>query len=60
MIRFDEHMRCYKNNTISSNVAQHLLYNEHTCKKDNLSILHWERERPRLTFLESFEIKKAI
>ena len=53
-------MRCFKNNRINSNVAQHLLDNEHTCNKDNLSILHCERERPRLTFLESFEIKKAI
>ena len=52
-IRFDEHMRCFKNNRINSNVAQHFLDNEHTCNKDNLSILHCERERPRLTFLEA-------
>ena len=59
-IRFDEHMAKYKNNNLSSNVAKHLLENNHSSEKADLKILHYEKNGRRLTFLESFEIKKSL
>ena len=59
-IRYKEHMSAYKNNKSNSNVAKHLITNKHICHYNNLSILHKERKGQRLTFLESFEIKKHL
>ena len=53
-------MCCFKNNKFNSNVAKHLLENNHICNETNLEILHFERKAQRLTFLEAYEIKKAL
>ena len=52
--------RKYKNINLSSNVAKHLLENNHSSEKADLKILHYEKNGRRLTFLESFEIKKPL
>jgi len=44
-IRYKEHMSAYKNNKSNSNVAKHLINNNHICHYNNLSILHKEKAR---------------
>ena len=60
LIRFNEHMRSWKNKKSDSNLAIHLLENNHNCSIKNLKILHVEKKGSKLNFLEAFEIDKAI
>ena len=53
-------MRSWKNNKSDSNLATHLLTNNHNCTIKNLKVLHLEKKSPKLNFLEAFEINKAI
>ena len=59
-IRFNDHMRSYKNNKLDSNFAIHLNEMNHTCEKNNLEILHIASKGPKMDFLEAYEIQKAI
>lgn len=58
--RFNEHFRSFKYNKNDSNLAKHLLEENHNCNINNLKVLHNENKGKKLNILESFEIKKAL
>src|SRR5436190_22508976 len=60
-IRFKEHLNSWRlNKPDSSNVAKHMLNNNHKCTIDNFEIIHKENKGLKLDILEAMEIQRAI
>lgn len=59
-IRINEHIKAWElNNSTKSNVAKHMLTNNHTFSFNNVKILHVQPKGLKLDALEAWEIQKA-